>query len=296
MTRTCRPFFLRFAAALALIPAAMPAARAGPDEDYGAAAAVQSPMPGFISGTGVTFDIPADAIPVPRGDRPGTGHGSSRASSAYVGLDPGFSAVTGQRDVTGAGSVGATLQSQASGFIAKTGVTFDIPADPYPGFAQGWDRLEMARRTATGKAQASLGLADLPWFVPFWQSARVEASFDPQAGEGTGQLAAVLSRAWSFLGLSGSSEDRYAVTRGGLLGPEAPVTSWEIDRNARLKLPWHTTALLVGSQVTSTDRHLTGSVGAEQTLLGPLKASASLVDLGTDQPGVKFTAGFSFSW
>ncbi|WP_225767148.1 hypothetical protein [Inquilinus sp. Marseille-Q2685] len=296
MPRTCHPFLLRAAAAVALIPTAMPAAQARPDEDFGAAAVPQSPMPGFVSGAGVTFDIPADALPVPRRDRPGTGRGSSRVSTAYVGLDPGVSTVTGQRDVTGAGSVGATLQSQAPGFIVKTGVTFDIPADPYPGFAQRWDRLEMARRTATGKAQASIGLTELPWFVPFWQSARIEASFEPQSGEGTGQLAAVLSRAWSFLGLSGSSEDRYAVTRGGLLGPEAPVTSWEIDRNARLELPWHTTALLVGSQFTSTDRHLTGSVGAEQTLLGPLKASASLVDLGTDQPGVKFTAGFSFSW
>jgi hypothetical protein len=291
MTRTCRPLLLRFAAAAALIPVAIPAARAWSDRDYGAAPAPLPPMPGFLAEAGVTFDIPADPVRVPRRNRLNTG-----SPAAYVSFDPGISVVTGQRDPTGAGSVGATLQSQTPGFIAKTGVTFDIPADPYPGFAQGWDRLEMAQRAATGKAQASVGLTDLPWFVPFWQSARIEASFDPQSDEGTGQLAAVLSRAWSFIGLSGSSEDRYAVTRGGLLGPEAPVTSWEIDRNARLELPWHTTALLVGSQFTSTDRHLTGSVGAEQTLFGPLKVNASLVDLGTDQPGAKFTAGFSFSW
>ncbi|WP_342240949.1 hypothetical protein [Inquilinus sp. OTU3971] len=293
MPRTCHTFWLTFAAAAALQSAAMPAAQAWSDRDYGAAPAPLPPMPGFLAEAGVTFDIPADPIPVPRPNRLNPG---LDASGAYVGFDPGISTVTGQRDLEGAGSVGAALQSQAPGFVAMTGVTFDIPADPYPGFAQRWDRTDMAQRAATGKAQASLGLTDLPWFVPFWQSARVEASFDPQAGEGTGQLAAVLSRAWSFIGLSGSFEDRYAVTRGGLLGPEAPVTSWEIDRNTRLELPWHSTALLLGGQVSSTDRRLTGSVGAEQTLFGPLKASAALVDLGSDQPGVKFTAGFSFSW
>lgn len=293
MPRTCCPLFLCAAALAVLAPAS--AALALPDPGPGTdPAGVPMPPPGFIPQATVTFDIPADPGPV-RWRRPHRAWTPTPAN-AYAAFDPGVSAVTGQRDVTGAGSVGATLESQNLGFIVKTGVTFDIPADPYPGFAQRWDRTDMAQRAATGKAQASLGLTELPWFVPFWQSARVEASFDPQAGEGTGQLAAVLSRAWSFLGLSGSSEDRYAVTRGGLLGPEAPVTSWEIDRNTRLELPWHTTALLLGGQVTSTDHRLTGSVGAEQTLYGPLKASASLVDLGTDQPGVKFTAGFSFSW
>jgi hypothetical protein len=294
MTRICHPLLLRSAVAVALIPAAMPAAHAWSDRDYGAAPAPLPPIPGFLAEAGVTFDIPADPGPV-RWRRPNRAWTPTPAN-AYAAVDPGLGSVTGQRDVKGAGSVGATLQSKTPGFVATTGVTFDIPADPYPGFAQRWDRTEMAQRTATGKAQASLGLTELPWFVPFWQSARVEASFDPQAAEGTGQLAAVLSRAWSVLGLSGSSEDRYAVTRGGLLGPEAPVTSWEIDRNTRLELPWHTTALLLGGQVNSTDRRLTGSVGAEQTLFGPLKASASLVDIGSDQPGVKFTAGFSFNW
>lgn len=285
MPRTCHPFWLRFAVAAVLLSAAA-AAHARPDEDYGAA---PRPMPGFIPGAGVAFDIPA--APVPRWNRLRVGRGAPGIAAG-----PDLSVVTGQRDLTGAGSVGAALQSRTPGFIARTGVTFDIPADPYPGFAQRWDRTEMTQRAATGKAQASLGLTALPWFVPFWQSARVEASFDPQGGEGTGQLAAVLSRAWSVLGLSGSSEDRYTVTRGGLLGPEAPVTSWQVGRTTRLELPWHSTALLLGSEMTSTDRRFTGSVGAEQTLFGPLKASASLVDLGSDQPGVRFTAGFSFSW
>jgi hypothetical protein len=235
MTRICHPLLLRFAVAVVLIPAAMPAAHAWSDRDYGAAPAPLPPIPGFLAEAGVTFDIPADSGPV-RWRRPSRAWTPTPAA-AYAAVDPGLGSVTGQRDVKGAGSVGATLQSKTPGFVATTGVTFDIPADPYPGFAQGWDRTEMAQRTATGKAQASLGLTELPWFVPFWQSARVEASFDPQAAEGTGQLAAVLSRAWSVLGLSGSSEDRYAVTRGGLLGPEAPVTSWEIDRNTRLELP-----------------------------------------------------------
>jgi hypothetical protein len=288
MPRTCHPFLLRFAAVAALLSAPT-AAHARPDEGDGTAL---RPAAGFIPPAAVSLDIPADPAGWGRPHRAW----SPTPTTAYAGIDPGFGAVTGQRDLTGAGSVGATLQSRTPGFVATTGVTFDIPADPYPGFAQGWDRTEMARRAATGKAQASLGLTELPWFVPFWQSAKIEASFDPQGGEGTGQLAAVLSRAWSFVGLTGSSEDRYAVTRGGLLGPEAPVTNWEIDRTMRLELPWHSTALLLGSQLTSTERHFTGSVGAEQTLFGPLKAAASLVDLGGDQPGVKFTAGFSFSW
>ncbi len=288
MPRTCRPILLRFAAAAVLLSTA---AHARPDEDFGAAA---QPMPGFIPPATVTFDIPADPGPA-RWRRPHRAWTPTPAS-AYAASDPGAGAVTGQRDITGAGSVGAALQSRTPGFIATTGVTFDIPADPYPGFAQRWDRTEMTQRAATGKAQASLGLTELPWFVPFWQAARVEASFDPQGGEGTGQLAAVLSRAWSVFGLSGSSEDRYTVTRGGLLGPEAPVTSWQVGRTTRLELPWHSTALLLGGEMTSTDRHFTGSVGAEQTLFGPLKASASLVDLGSDQPGVRFTAGFTFNW
>ncbi|WP_343716868.1 hypothetical protein [Inquilinus sp.] len=288
MTRTCHPFLLRFAAVAALLSATT-AAHARPDEDGGAA-----PRTGFIPPATVTFDIPAD----PGFARWGRPHRAWTATpaSAYAAPDAGPGAVTGQRDITGAGSVAAAVQSQTPGFVARTGVTFDIPADPYPGFAQRWDRTEMARRAATGKAQASLGLTELPWFVPFWQSARIEASFDPQGGEGTGQLAAVLSRAWSFIGLTGSSEDRYSVTRGGLLGPEAPVTSWEIGRTTRLELPWHTTALLLGSEITSADRRFTGSIGAEQTLFGRLKASASLVDLGSDQPGVTFTAGFTFNW
>ncbi|KGM30689.1 hypothetical protein [Inquilinus limosus] len=289
MTRTCHPFLLRSAAVAVLLSAT--AAHARPDEDGGVA---PRPMPGFIPPATVTFDIPADPDPV-RWRQPHRAWTPTPAS-AYAASDPGAGAVTGQRDITGAGSVAAALQSQTPGFVARTGVTFDIPADPYPGFAQRWDRTEMARRAATGKAQASLGLTELPWFVPFWQSARIEASFDPQGGEGTGQLAAVLSRAWSFIGLTGSSEDRYTETRGGLLGPEAPVTSWEIGRTTRLELPWHTTALLLGSEVTSADRRFTGSIGAEQTLFGRLKASASLVDLGGDQPGVTFTAGFSFNW
>jgi hypothetical protein len=290
MPRTRRPFLPCFAAAAVLLSAAT-AAHARPDEDFGAA---PQPMLGFIPGDGVAFDIPADPGPV-RWRRPHRAWTPTPAS-AYAASDPGAGTVTGQRDITGAGSVGAALQSRTPGFIATTGVTFDIPADPYPGFAQRWDRTDMTQRAATGKAQASLGLTELPWFVPFWQSARVEASFDPQGGEGTGQLAAVLSRAWSVLGLSGSSEDRYTVTRGGLLGPEAPVTSWQVGRTTRLELPWHSTALLLGGEMTSTDRRFTGSVGAEQTLFGPLKASASLVDLGSDQPGVRFTAGFTFNW
>src|SRR5436309_538103 len=82
--------------------------------------------------------------------------------AAHAWSDRDYGVVTGQRDLSGAGSVGAALQSQTPGFIAKTGVTFDIPANPYPGFAQGWDRLDMAQRTATGKAQASIGLTRLP--------------------------------------------------------------------------------------------------------------------------------------
>ena len=218
------------------------------------------------------------------------------APAAQAWSDRDYGVVTGQRDLKGAGSVGAALQSQTPGFIAKTGVTFDIPADPYPGFAQGWDRLDMAQRTAAGKAEASVTLSRLPWFVPFWQSARVEASFDPQAAEGAGQVAAVLSRAWSLVGLSGSVEDRYAVMQDGLLGPQAPVTHWEIGRSTRLQLPWGSTALLFGSQFSSTDRLLTGSVGVEQTLFGPLQLNASFIDLGTAQPGARISAGFKLSW
>ncbi|WP_155888674.1 hypothetical protein [Inquilinus limosus] len=295
MPRPCQPLFLRAAVAAALIPAAAPAARAWPDPGpAGEASQVQ----GFIPDTGIIFDIPADPQlgPAWRWDGPDTAPRAPMGLSAYAAPDQDHSVVTGQRDPTGAGSVGAALQAQSSGFIAKTGVTFDIPADPYPGFAQRWNRLEMARRSASGKAEASVGLTQLPWFVPFFSSARIEASFDPQAGEGTGQVAAVLSSSWSLVGLTASSENRYVVSQGGLLGPEAPVTSWEIDRTTRVELPWHTTALLLGSQYTSTERHLTGSVGAEQTVFGPLKVSASLVDLGTDQPGAKFTAGISFNW
>ena len=215
---------------------------------------------------------------------------------AHAWSDRDFGVVTGQRDLKGAGSVGAALQSQVPGFIARTGVTFDIPADPNPGFASHWDRLETSRRTAAGKAEASVTLSRLPWFVPFWQSARVEASFDPQAAEGAGQVAAVLSRAWSLVGLSGSSEDRYAVMQDGLLGPQVPVTRWEIGRSTRLELPWHSTALLFGGQVSSDDRLPVGSIGAEQTLFGPLKINASLIDLGRAQVGGKISAGFTLSW
>ena len=289
MPRPCHPLLLRFAAAAALVSAAMPAAQARPDRDYEAEQAS-----GFIPDSGLTFDLPADPHlgSTRRWNRLETGLGAP----AYAGSGQGPGLVTGQRDVTGAGSVGAALQSQTPGFIARTGVTFDIPADPYPGFAQGWDRVDMARRAASGKAEASLGLQQLPWFVPLWQSARVEASFDPQTDQGTGQVAAVLSRSWSLIGLTATSEDRYSLIRDGLLGSQAPITRWEFDRTTRLELPWHSTALVLGGQLSSTDLHPTASIGAEQTLFGPLKVNASLVDLGTNQPGASFSANLSFSW
>ncbi|MGK9170331.1 hypothetical protein KXR53_28795 [Inquilinus limosus] len=303
MPRSCHPLLLRAAATAALVPAAVPAAHAWPDQDYdaaagGAAPATTAQAQGFIPDTGIIFDIPADPElgPAWRWDRLGTAPRAPTGLSTYAAPDQDYSVVTGERDPTGAGSVAAALRAETPGFIAKTGVTFEIPADPYPGFAQRWNRLEMARRSATGKAEASVGLTQLPWFVPFFTSARIEASFDPEADEGTGQVAAVLSSTWSLIGLTGSTENRYAVIRGGLLGTEAPVTHWEIDRTTRLELPWHTTALLLGGQYSSTDRHLTGSIGAEQTVLGPLKVKASLIDLGTEQPGAKFTAGISFDW
>jgi hypothetical protein len=295
MLRPCHPLLLRFAAVAALVPAMMPGAHARPDRDYDTTGEARADeVSGFVPQGGLTFDLPADPArgSTGRWNRLETGLGPA----AYVGSGRGPGLVTGQRDVTGAGSVGAALQSQTPGFIAKTGVTFDIPADPYPGFAQGWDRVDMARRAASGKAEASLGLQDLPWFVPFWQSARVEASFDPQADAGTGQVAAVLSRSWSLIGLTGTSEDRYAVIRDGLLGPQAPITRWEIDRKTRLELPWHSTALVLGGQVSSTDRRPTASIGAEQTLFGPLKVNASLVELGSTQPGASFSANINFSW
>ena len=295
MLRPCHPLLLRFAAAAALASAMAPAAHARPDRDHGAADEAQpAEIPAFIPEAGLTFDLPTDPAhgSTGRWNRLDTGLGPA----TYTGSGQGLGLVTGQRDVTGAGSVGAAMQSQIPGFIAKTGVTFDIPADPYPGFAQGWDRGDMARRAATGKAEASLGLQDLPWFVPFWGSARVEASFDPQADAGTGQVAAVLSRSWSLIGLTGTSEDRYAVIRDGMLGPQAAITRWEINRTTRLELPWHTTALLLGGQVSSTERRPTASIGAEQTVFGPLKVNASLIELGTTQPGASFSANINFSW
>jgi hypothetical protein len=293
MLRPRHPLLLRFATAAVL--AATPAAHARPDRDYGAADEAQpTEIPAFIPEAGLTFDLPTDPTlgSTRRWNRLDTGLGPA----AYAGSGQRLGLVTGQRDVTGAGSVGAALQSQIPGFIAKTGVTFDIPADPYPGFAQGWDRVDMTQRAASGKAEASLGVQDLPWFVPFWGSARVEASFDPQADAGTGQVAAVLSRSWSLIGLTATSEDRYALIRDGLLGPQAPITRWEFDRTTRLELPWHTTALVLGGQVSSTDRRPTASIGAEQTLFGPLKVNASLIELGTTQPGASFSANINFSW
>jgi hypothetical protein len=219
------------------------------------------------------------------------------AAPALAWPDPGPGAVTGQRDATtGAGTVGAALQSQMSGFVARTGVTFDIPANGNPGFAAGWGDLDRARRSAGGKAEASVSFLNLPWFVPFWRSVRFEASFDPQAAAGAGQVGAVFSRSWSLVGLTASSEDRYMLIRDGMLGAQAPVTRWEVGRNTRLELPWHSTALLFGGQVSSDDRLPVGTIGAEQTLFGPLKINASLIDLGREQVGGKITAGFTLSW
>lgn len=208
----------------------------------------------------------------------------------------GSGAVTGSRGLNGAGSVAATLQGQGAGFIAKTGVSFDIPANSPSTLAWRWDQVAAARREATGKAMASLSLPPLPWFVPFWQAVRLEASLAPQAGEGEGRVSTILSRSWSLIGLSGASEDRYTVIQDGLFGRAAPVTRWEVARSTRLEMPWHTTVLLLGGQFNSTDRLLTGSVGAEQTVFGPLKISASLIDLGQAQIGGKITAGFSLKW
>jgi hypothetical protein len=162
------------------------------------------------------------------------------------------------------------------------------------------------------------GNVTMPGLPPLgFDKTMIEARVD--AGKDEGKLGATLSRSMPFGdSLSVTLQNSYSVTHSLPLGPSTtgvaapalplatstPVTATGVDSSAvwaagesvRLNIAPSGTALSAGAASSTADEQWHHKLSLEQTLIGPLKVTASIEDAGSAVSKQSIIAGFKRAW
>lgn len=199
------------------------------------------------------------------------------------------------------GSSAVTVKRSVSPFWdARIGADMSVARDNPGAFTQTrpenyqpWDNTERS----TGTAWAAM---TAPGVGAVWDKTAIEARVDPFAERS--KVGTSLSKSLPLY------NDQYTLTlqngfnvqqQGlipGLPGPRHVMSTYEIDRSAKLSINQTGTSLLAGQTHSTTDERWLGKFGAEQKLFGDINVTGSVSQTPEGVLNKSISAGFKRSW
>ena len=227
------------------------------------------------------------------------------AGAAIAGdADPTFGSRTDKPDGSSALTVGRRLPTP---WETKVGADVSLAAPSGIAASDNLVRGGVAQDRSSGAVWGNL---TMPGLRPLgFDKTAVEARVD--AGKDEGKLGATLSRSVPInQDLSVTLQNSYSVKQSlpsGAAGmpptanipntaTAAPAPAWGVDETVRLNVDPSGTTFSAGAGASTTDTQWHNKLSMEQTLVGPLKLTTSIEDVGTTMPKKSITAGFKRTW